>query len=245
MDNKLQILYAQSNDHVSQIHHLFRQEAIAMQNLGILVDIKVLPEATRLIYRGFMIKRENLYPKDGRLIQGFNEYINCLYLSNYYPLISDISIDTFFVNNLDDKLSGLIDKQGWKRAFIKKDSIALEHIEEGKSVWPDTSMEEMKTLFDEMDIDGKFAIRKYIEPEIIEREERYWVLNGNIYHRHNKIPGVVQEAARRLNKLGSRYYTIDATPEFVVEVNPGESSDRHAVNSAELFASWIKKEFAS
>ncbi len=244
MDNKLQILYAQSNDHVNQIHHLFQQEAIAMQNLGILVDIKVLPEATRLIYRGCMIKGENLYPKDGRFIQGFNEYINYLYLSNYYPLISDISIGTFFVNNLDDKLSGLIDKQGWKRAFIKKDSIALEHIEEGKSVWPDTSMEEMKTLFDEMDIDGKFAIRKYIEPEIIEREERYWVLNGNIYHRHNKIPGVVKEAARRLNKLGSRYYTIDATPEFVVEVNPGESSDRHAVNSAELFASWIEKEFA-
>ena len=56
---------------------------------------------------------------------------------------------------------------------------------------------------------------------------------------------MVIEAAKRLDKLGSKYYTIDATPEFVVEVNPGESSDRHAVNSAELFASWIKKEFDS
>ena len=73
--------------------------------------------------------------------------------------------------------------------------------------------------------------------------ERYF--NGNIYHRHNVIPNVVIEAAKRLDKLGSKYYTIDATPEFVVEVNPGESSDRHAVNSAELFASWIKKEFDS
>ena len=57
------------------------------------------------------------------------------------------------------------------------------------------------------------------------------------------MPNVVKEAAKRLNKLGSKYYTIDATPEFIVEVNPGESSDRHAVNSAELFANWIKKEF--
>lgn len=79
--------------------------------------------------------------------------------------------------------------------------------------------------------------------KIIQEEERYWVLNGNIYHRHNNIPDVVKEAAKRLNTMGSKYYTIDATPDFVVEVNPGESSDRHAVNSAELFASWIKKEF--
>ena len=57
------------------------------------------------------------------------------------------------------------------------------------------------------------------------------------------MPEVVKEAAKRLDIMGSKYYTIDATPEFVVEVNPGESSDRHAVNSAELFASWIKKEF--
>jgi Uma2 family endonuclease len=64
------------------------------------------------------------------------------------------------------------------------------------------------------------------------------------YHRDNFIPDIVKESAKRLNKIGSKYYTIDATPNFVVEVNPGESSDRHAVNSAELFASWIKKEFA-
>ena len=103
----------------------------------------------------------------------------------------------------------------------------------------------MKKLYDKKPFEGKFAIRKFIEQEIIEKEERYWVFNGNIYHRHNVIPNVVIEAAKRLDKLGSKYYTIDATPEFVVEVNPGESSDRHAVNSAELFASWIKKEFDS
>jgi hypothetical protein len=101
----------------------------------------------------------------------------------------------------------------------------------------------MTRLYEEMKTEGKYAIRKFIEKDIIDQEERYWVLNGNVYHRSNQIPEVVKKAAERLNKLGSRYYTIDATPEFVVEVNPGESSDRHAVNSPELFASWIKKEF--
>ncbi|WP_304289966.1 hypothetical protein [Porphyromonas uenonis] len=42
---------------------------------------------------------------------------------------------------------------------------------------------------------------------------------------------------------GGRYFTIDATPQFVIEVNPGESSDRHGENSAELFASWFVDAF--
>jgi hypothetical protein len=144
---------------------------------------------------------------------------------------------------LDESLEIELEKRCWSKAFIKKDTKALEHVEEGKSIWPATSLEEMTRLYEEMKTEGKYAIRKFIEKDIIDQEERYWVLNGNVYHRSNQIPEVVKKAAERLNKLGSRYYTIDATPEFVVEVNPGESSDRHAVNSPELFASWIKKEF--
>jgi len=101
----------------------------------------------------------------------------------------------------------------------------------------------MKELNNEFQFDGKYCIRKYIKKEVIDLKERYCVLNGNIYHRNVTFPGVVMEAVKRLNSLGSRYYTIDATAEFVVEVNPDEASDRHAVNSPELFASWIKKEF--
>lgn len=240
----LQIIYSECPKEKGQIHHLFREEASAMAKNGIMVGVTPFREATQLMYRGVAVNDRNPYPKDSRLIQGEKENNDYLNLSRYYPPIADLSIDTFFTIELDGKLIELIKEKAWERAFIKKDSCALEHIEPGKSVWPDTSLEEMEKLYDDMNIEGKYAIRKYIDPEIIEKEERYWVLNGNIYHRHNIIPDVVKEAAKRLNKLGSRYYTIDATPEFVVEVNPGESSDRHAVNSAELFASWIKKEFA-
>lgn len=197
------------------------------------------------MFRGSSQVVEAAYEKDKRYINRYEHLVHYLRMSCYLPHIQDLSIATFFVDELNEDAISEIQHRGWERAFIKKDVKALEHIEEGKSVWPLTSLDEIKLLYTEMDIEGPFAIRQFVEKEVIEEEERYWVLNGNIYHRHNRVPEVVKEAARRLNKLGSRYYTIDATPQFVVEVNPGESSDRHAVNSAELFASWIKKEFAS
>lgn len=242
-NSDFQIVYSSSNIDKTDFHWLFKTEANAMKNIGISVGTYPFPESKRLMYRGLSIKKEIDYPKDSRFINSFESNKNYLYLSNYYSCISDLIIETFFEEELNNQVVKKIKDLKWEKAFIKKEVTALEHIEEGKSVWPNTSFDEMKKLYEEMQIDGKFAIRKFIEKDIIDQEERYWVFNGNIYHRHNKIPDVVKEATQRLNKLGSKYYTIDATPEFIVEVNPGESSDRHAVNSAELFASWIKKEF--
>ena len=49
----------------------------------------------------------------------------------------------------------------------------------------------------------------------------YFVINDQIFHRSGIIPPIVQEAAERLQVLGSHYYAIDAMPNFIVEVNPG------------------------
>jgi len=244
MKNQFQVIYPASENNENEIIERFQGDAQAMKDVGLLVGTKALKSATSLMYKGFCIYKKEDYPKDIRFLNSFQEYANYMPLSIYYPHIADLSIETFFVNELNGDVPKLIQDKGCSKAFIKKDFKALEHIEEGKSVYPNTTLEEMTMLYDESPFEGKFAIRKFVEPEIIEKEERYWVLNGNIYHRTNNIPDVVKEAAKRLNKLGSSYYTIDATPDFIVEVNPGESSDRHAVNSAELFASWIKKEFA-
>ena len=243
-NNIFQIVYAIDKDNPNEIHSYFKEEAEAMQNAGILVGTKPRAEATQLMYRGTTINSQGNYPQDTRYINDVGHNINYLYLSKYYPYIDKLTIETFFTDSLDKHVIDEINSRGWEKCFIKKDITALEHIDEGKSVWPDTSFKEMLKLYNEFPFEGKFCVRKYADShKIIKEEERYWVLNGNIYHRNNTIPDVVKEAAKRLNKLGSKYYTIDATPEFVVEVNPGESSDRHAVNSAELFASWIKKEF--
>ena len=239
-----QVIYPASVSNDNEIHEFFKTDSDALRAIGITVGTKPSVIATSLMYRGFTIFSKEKYPSDKRFLNTYNEYKNYMDLSEYYKQIADLSIETFFVDDLDDNLILMLKVKGWSKCFIKKDFKSLEYIGDGgKSIWPNTSFEEMLILYDAYPYEGKFAIRKLIDPEIIEKEDRYWVFNGNIYHRHNKIPDVVKEASKRLDKLGSKYYTIDATPEFIVEVNPGESSDRHAVNSAELFAGWIKKEF--
>jgi len=240
----LQVIYQSEPCNQKQVHWLYLEESKALQAAGIYVGTDADISSKHLLFRGGRNLIKDLYEKEIRFINQYKHFELCDSMFHYLPYISDLSIETFFVADLNEEVELLIKNKGWDKAFIKKDLKSLEHIEDGKSLWPNTSFNEMKILYNEMKIDGKYAIRKFIDKGIIDQEERYWILNGNIYHRDNLIPDIVREAANRLNKLGSKYYTIDSTPEFVVEVNPGECSDRHAVNSAEIFASWIKKEFA-
>lgn len=246
MVSTFQIVYTNNPENIDEIHPYFKDEAKAMTEIGIVVDTKPLFESKSLMYRGTTIITKDKYPKDRRYIHSPEINYNYLYLSAYYPLISDLSIETYFFDQLDYRVVELMRKKGWERAFIKKDYRALENIEKDKSVYPNTSFDEMIKLYDEMGVVGNFAIRKYIDKSdlFFDNELRYWVLNGKIYRKDNVIPNIVKEAVKRLNKLGGRYYTIDATPEFIIEVNPGESSDRHAENSPKLFANWIKEAFA-
>ena len=66
-------------------------------------------------------------------------------------------------------------------------------------------------------------------------------MGANIHHSCGKIPEVVREAASRLSVLKGVFYTIDATPELIIEVGPGESCDRKTDNKAKDFALWIQK----
>jgi hypothetical protein len=52
------------------------------------------------------------------------------------------------------------------------------------------------------------------------------------------------EAEKRLRTVGGVFYTIDATPELIVEINPGESSDRKTNNTQDDFIKWIMEAFA-
>jgi hypothetical protein len=96
------------------------------------------------------------------------------------------------------------------------------------------------------EISGKppYALRKYLSEENFKNEKRYWVMDGSIYHSSGKIPDIVKEAKLRLDIFNGIFYTIDATPDIVVEINPGESSDRKTDNTEEDFVSWVKNAFA-
>ncbi len=214
-----QIVYAKDRDNPSQITPYFQEESEAMQKVGFLVGTEPMEEATDLIYRSFTIMQEEAYPNDKRYLHSWQENALYHFIDLYYPIIEDLTIESFFV-----------------------DRFALEHIEEGLSLFPKHSTKEMMKYFRQED--KPYAIRRYVEPELLEDDTRYWVLNGKVYRRDNlPIPKVVYEAAERLNRHGGKYYTIDATNEFVIEINPGESSDRHGENTLEVFASWFRDAF--
>lgn len=241
--NKIQFVFAKDRHDLLRVNPRFIEEVLAMERLGLSVGIEPDEQAEGLIYRGTMMWKETDYPNDSRYIQSWKEYISTSLLSVYYPLIKDISIPTFFADTLDNNTIEQIKQHQWNRVFVKNDIKSLWFIDDYASVWPDRSLEYMKEKFQVFPWNGKYAIRKFIEPKTFLNEDRYWVLNGKIYHRSNNIPDVVVEAEKRLSVLGSKYYVIDALPDMIVEVNPGESSDRYADNPPELFAQWFKEAF--
>lgn len=240
---KTQFIYP--SDSNGNIAEYFRSEVEAMRQIGLSVEQKPTDEASRLILRGFRLKQQEEYPKDKRYIQDWNEYMKTSRLSLYYKFIEDISIPTFFTNKLDENVAEEVKKRGWERAFIKNDIKSLWGIDEMASVWPDNSFDYIaNNLTKYYQLDDIYAIRKFIDPKVFYDEDRYWVFDGVIRHRNpQSIPSIVYEAARRLECLGSHYYVIDATPDFVVEINPGESADRYGDNPPELFAQWMADAF--
>lgn len=237
-----QVVFSEDWEEKGRVIRFFREDYTAFERAGIPVGITPLPGAERLIYRSSIIYTPDDYPSDPRYVHTYD--INNFYLMmhRYLPVIADLSIPTFFVERLDDEVDREMKKRGWNAAFIKKDAKALEGVAPGFSIYPNHSLEEMEAEYKNMPwLKGKYCVRQLVDEQyIFENDARYWVLNGKVYRRDGlPIPPIVTEAAQRLIKAGGGlYFTIDATPDFIIEVNPGESSDRHGENSAELFASW-------
>ena len=226
---------------------VFQPEIEALRALGFIVEDSPQNNVQRILYRGFMVFHPNDYPIDKKMWQGWKEYQAMSLLSIYYPLIADISIPTFFTDDMNENLiRAEMDRWNWNSVFIKNDVKSLFGIDETASAYPLHPLSEIKenlTKFPPFE-GAKYAIRKYIDTDWTQ-EERYFVINDQIFHRNGIIPSIVKEAAKRLKPLGSHYYVIDAMPDFIVEVNPGESSDRYGDNPPELFASWFKQALSS
>ncbi len=200
----------------------------------------------KVIYRGFAICNSDRYPSCHNIINTWEANKRTLYMSEYLHIIKNWTIPTFFVASLDAKeIIPKMKARGWKKIFVKRDSVSLFAVGENASVWPDTSFETITDLYDQIGVTGPFAIRKYIDdPEIFYNEQRYWVLNGHVYHPNGIIPDFVAEAGRRMYAFsGSHYFTIDVAGDYIVEVNPGESSDRGGDNSLDFFCEIFAKEF--
>lgn len=241
----IQIVYKAGFDNNS-IDSYFCDEAEKMHNLGFLIGIEPNDNADYLIFRGTGMDTQDLYPVDERYINGWIQNKRTRFFSLYYPHIQKYSIDTFFTDNLNSPSTlNEIKRRGWTKVFIKRETWSLQHIKENGSVWPDTPFEWMVEQFEKRNIKGPYAVREYIDnKEIFYDEQRYWVLDGIAHHPSGRIPPFVQEAATRLYKFsGSRYFTIDVAGDYIVEVNPGESSDRGGDNPLEFFCNIFAKSF--
>lgn len=225
-----------------RVHPYLEPEYTALQELGASVSLTEHPDADRLVLRASIDYCQTHYPRDERYVHNLSVYRRYAYLSHYYHCIADLTIETYFVDALDHCVDQLLEERGWTECFVKNDMFALEHIQEGLSIYPRTSLADMSTAFAQyaaMPPEARYAIRRRVAKSELEGDERYFVIGDRVYHRSGVVPEIVLEGARRLRTLGGYYFVIDATPEMIIEVNPGESSDRHAVNPPELFASWL------
>lgn len=217
-----------------------------MQKVGFLVGTTPVPEADTLICRGFLVPDAEAYPSDGRYIQGWEAYSRSSNMTEFLPVIADLSFPTFFVDTLEEKdLPDKIYARRWKKAFIKANVKSLFSWGDDASVWPDTSLDWMSATFEKAGWKGPFAIREFIaDKQIFYDEQRFWVLDGKALHPSGRTPAWLDEAARRLYCFSkSHYFTIDVAGPYIVEVNPGESSDRGGDTPLDWFADIFARHF--
>lgn len=250
---KLQIIYQAACFEPSSpnFYNGWLDEMAAMRRIGLSVSDTPSPEAERLLYRSFIINDKSGFPQDSRYISRWEDYCSTSDMSVYLPLIEDLTIPSFVIQELSNKTVEKIEALGWKRAFVRSSLKSLKymfpesHTEEELPVWPEVSIQRLADAYHEYRESMKppYIIRQFMPENAICQEERYWIINHHAYHRSGVIPQVVAKAVERLKTLNAPYYVIDATPELIVEVNPGVSSDSYPENIPLYFPQWIKDEF--
>jgi hypothetical protein len=233
------IYYSESKD---EVFWLFQQEVEVMRAAGLTVNLEPSASATRLLRRCPIVDEEN-FPNDPRYIQDGRTYANLTRIDRWYPLIADLTIPTFFSTQLGDGEAAAAGERGWSRCFIKNSVKSLVQEDPLESVWPDVAFDVMLEKFSVNPRTGPYTLRQYVPPWHFAEERRYWVVGGRVHHSSGKVPDIVHEAKARLAPFGGVFYTIDATPDLIVEINGGESSDRKTDNTAEDFAGWIMQAF--
>lgn len=251
---RLQIIYPEKafEPSTSNYHNGWLDEIDGMRQVGLDVAMTPSPDAEHLLLRTFTINDEAEFPKDKRYISKWSDYRATQEMTQCLPLIEDITIPTFLCDRLDEETVSEIKRRGWGHAFVRSNVKSLKYMfpesgtEEELPVWPEVSMKRLAEVYNKYSsqMEPPYVIRKFMSSEIMRQEDRYWVLNGHVYHRTGVVPPVVTEAAERLSSLDAPYYTIDATPNIIIEVNPGASSDAYPENVPQPFAEWIKKEFS-
>ena len=223
----------------------FRIESIAMSQRGFFVGTCPTDTDEYLIYRGPTIRTSDRHPSDGRFINNWEANRRTQFLSLHYHLIAAYTIPTFFLPTLNEsQFIQRITEKNWSKAFIRSDSKSLFFDDISKCIWPISSISSIKDNYVKYNLNGPFAVRLYIDEDIFIDEQRYWVLNGHPYHPSGIIPDMIRKVASEVYHFSrSHYFTIDAAENYIVEINPGESSDRGCENPLDFFCGIFVREF--
>ncbi len=243
---KIQIIYPEI-ENTNEISSYFKKEAICMESKGFHVGVKPKPSMTGYLYRGYTGLAQNMYLIHklpwANSLQAHNRTLN---MTEFLDIINPWSFPSCIIPVISkENLNAAMRNLKCDRLFIKNDISSLFFLGDNASVYPDTSVKELKHNFESRNLTGPYIARKYIEDtEIFYHEQRHWVVNGKLYYSHGPIDDFVYEAARRIYEFSSsKYFTIDVAGNYIVEVNPGESSDRGGDNPLEWFCDIFAKEF--
>ena len=246
--NKTQILYPESKE-TQGIHSYYKKESDKMSEKGFIigVDNDIYDGIENYILRGFFSQVKSVLNKNRTLnwLNSYNSFNKTLCMSEFLNVIKPWTFPTVIIPELEESaiLKGM-EELGCDRVFIKNDYRSLFALSEYASVYPDSKIETIIKNFKAQNLSGPFMIRKFInEPEIFYNEQRIWVLNGNP-HSPYPFKEFVSEAAKKVYEFsGSKYFTLDIAGDYIVEVNPGETSDRGGDNPLDWFCEIFANEF--
>lgn len=240
-----QLIYPSITSGSNEFHPYFVDEINALENVGFNVATKPAPFARKLLLRSFAVLHQRDFPSDNRYMVSWEQYQMTRNMVKYYTFLHDLMIPSFVVPKLDGNTVVEIKARGWDRAFIRSSVKSLYHQDDIMPIWPDYDINQIAKVYREYreNMPPPFIVRKYVGDDLLMRENRYWVLNHNVYHQSGVMPQVVQQAVERMRPFDCPYYVIDALPDMIVELNSGVSADRYGENSPETFASWFKEEF--
>lgn len=193
----------------------------------------VLRPGATVLYRGWMMSGSeyesfaaNVIRGGARLFTSTEDYLNSHHLPNWYPLIRELTPETFIFPpdcDLESELRAL----AWPDYFIK-DYVKSVKTAGGSRI---SKPEQITAVIAEMHrfrgmIEGGFCIRR-VEDFLPETECRYFVLNGTPYGPNGEVPSIVHECAKRLS---AKFFSVDVIQRRdgqlrVVEVGDGQVSD--------------------
>jgi ATP-grasp domain, R2K clade family 3 len=230
---------------------------ICLENLGS-GSAKIYPAPTpgeKLIYRGWMLTPSD-YSSLGAAVDlagarmwiSQAEYLATHYLPNWYPLISDLTPETYCFD-ADDDLERELTALGWSSFFVK-DYVKSLKTSIGSIIHHPS---EIGGLIAEMHkfrgtIEGGICVRR-VEDFLPETERRYFVINARVFAATPdlKIPEIVQACASRID---SKFFSVDAIEcrdgcRRIVEIGDGQVSGLVGWEPAQFADLWHEAEMAT